>query len=113
MWLTRQISTSVGIEWGSRRTVGGPAAAGNVIRSNAGDGVYVQSGTGNRILQNCIYGNDGLGIDLGSNEVTPNDPGDGDEGANNLQNFPVVESAIGGGGNLTVGATINTEPIRM
>jgi titin len=75
-------------------TVGGTAAgAGNTIAYNGGDGVYVAFGTGNLIGPNSIHSNTGLGIDLGTDGVTPNDAGDGDSGANNLQNFPVLTSA--------------------
>ncbi|MDO8614379.1 MAG: hypothetical protein Q7T33_01405 [Dehalococcoidia bacterium] len=83
----------------SDNTIGGAAAgAGNVIAFNGGDGVAVWSGTGNAILANSIVANAGLGIELleVAFGVTPNDAGDGDPGANNLQNFPVLTGAIGG-----------------
>lgn len=47
----------------------------------------------NTIRRNAIFSNGGLGIDLGADGVTPNDPGDPDPGPNTLQNFPVVTSA--------------------
>ena len=37
--------------------------------------------------------NTGLGINLGTDGVTPNDSGDSDTGPNNLQNFPVIQVA--------------------
>ena len=40
--------------------------------------------------------------------VTPNDPGDGDTGANNLQNFPLIASAVSGGGATTIHGTLNS-----
>ncbi len=83
----------------SDNTIGGTAAgAGNVIAFNAADGVAVWSGAGNAILANSIFANAGLGIELleVAFGVTPNDAGDGDAGANNLQNFPVLTGAIGG-----------------
>lgn len=65
--------------------VGGTApGAGNVIAYNGGHGVVVigQLGEhhptlGNSILANSIFSNGGLGIDLGGNGVTDNDPADG------------------------------------
>ena len=72
--------------------IGGTAAgAGNIIAFNDSDGVAVENnGTiGNRIQRNSIRNNDNLGIDLADDGVTPNDGGDGDNGPNRLQNFPV------------------------
>ncbi|NND98773.1 MAG: DUF11 domain-containing protein, partial [Pirellulaceae bacterium] len=56
-------------------------------------GIEVLSGTGNVFLRNSIFDNPGLGIDLQSDGVTPNDLGDTDVGANNLQNYPMLTSA--------------------
>ena len=77
-------------------TIGGTTrTAGNRIAHNGGAGVSVAtSSTGNRVLSNQIFSNTGLGIDLGTSGVTPNDTDDPDTGANNLQNFPVVTSVI-------------------
>ncbi|HEY0430095.1 MAG TPA: Calx-beta domain-containing protein [Pyrinomonadaceae bacterium] len=83
----------------------------NVFRHNGGDGIYADSGTGNKIINNDIYLNDGLGIDLGTDGVTPNDAGDGDTGANNLQNFPVLTSALArSGGPTNVSGNLNSAP---
>ncbi len=47
----------------------------------------------NAINKNSIYANVNLGIDLEQPPgVSPNDPGDGDDGANTLRNFPVFSS---------------------
>jgi CSLREA domain-containing protein len=93
----------------SNNTIGGTAAgAGNVIAFNGADGVFVSSGTGNRIQRNSIFSNGGLGIDLGANGVTSNDPGDPDSGANRLQNFPVLQSIVVSGGNTTILGSIDS-----
>ena len=69
---------------------------------------------GNAILGNAIFANAGLGIELTNapnvRGVTPNDPRDPDDGANNLQNFPVLQSATSGGGTTTVKGTLNSNP---
>jgi parallel beta-helix repeat protein len=71
---------------------------------------------GNAILGNAIFANAGLGIELTNDPnvrgVTPNDPRDPDDGANNLQNFPVLQSATSGGGTTTVKGTLNSTPGR-
>ena len=84
--------------------VGGTASgAGNTIAFNGEDGVFVGSGTGQVVLGNSIFSNTGLGIDIGADGVTSNDAGDADTGANNLQNFPVLQSVqIAPGGALFV-----------
>lgn len=63
-----------------------------------------------RISANSIHDNGQLGIDLGDDGVTPNDPGDGDTGANGLQNFPVLDAAFGFNGNLTIYGHFNSVP---
>ena len=92
---------------GPNNTVGGGSGLGNVIAFNGDDGVEITSSgaTGNAIFANSIFSNgnmiNGLGIDLGVDGVTPNDPLDFDLGENNLQNFPVLTSAILNSGNNT------------
>ncbi len=82
---------------GTGTTVGGTAGAdSNQIANNGLAGVRVNSGTGHAVLRNAIFGNGGLGIDVGAGGVTPNDAGDVDTGANNLQNFPVLAGVPGG-----------------
>lgn len=67
----------------------------NTIAFNARAGIVIADGEsapsrGNRVWCNAIFGNGGLGIDLGGDGVTPNDVGDADDGPNALMNFPVV-----------------------
>ena len=57
---------------------------------------------------NSIYGNSGLGIDLGGNGVTGNDVGDMDGGPNNSQNFPVITAATIAGTNVELIGTFNS-----
>ncbi|MDR4481117.1 MAG: DUF4347 domain-containing protein [Nitrospira sp.] len=75
----------------------------NLIVGNAvGVSVTGAGTTGNAIQSNSIYGNTGLGIDLGTSGVTTNDGGDGDTGPNNLMNFPVIYSVVISGGNVII-----------
>ena len=82
-------------------------AAGTAPLPNSDDGIDVRGGaTGNWIYANSIGSNGGLGIDLEPDGVTPNDAGDSDTGANNLQNFPVVTSAVNAGSSTLVTGTL-------
>ncbi len=94
---------------GSNNTIGGSApGAGNIIAFNGDSGVQILTGTGNLIRSDSIHSNGGLGINLGADGVTPNDPMDADSGPNNLQNFPVLSSAINNGSSTTVRGTLNS-----
>src|SRR6185503_8057351 len=98
---------------------------GNVIAFNAGAGVFVypQGGTSPvrcTIRGNSIYSNhqnpafgEMLGIDLGENQsplggLTENDLGDADIGPNGLQNFPIITSAVPGGGSTAITGLLNS-----
>ena len=88
-------------------TIGGTSTGdGNTIAHNGGDGVLVSSGTDTAILGNSIFFNTGLGIDLSPGGVSPNDAGDVDSGANNLQNFPILTLATSG--STTIEGTLNS-----
>ena len=71
--------------------------------------VFFDVSTGNRILQNSIFSNAGLGIDL-DDGLSPNDPGHADLGPNNLQNKPAVASATTSGSTLTVQGNLDSTP---
>ena len=102
------------IDDSAKSTIGGTAAgAGNTIGFNGGDGIAIlygqdHYGTGNKILSNSIFSNAGLGIDLDNNGVTANDAGDGDVGANNRQNFPVLSVANNTGGSTGIAGSLNS-----
>lgn len=87
--------TCVGAEPGFTPCPAPPGESGfNRIVLNGAAGITVTTGTGNAMIGNEIADNAALGIDLGGDGVTANDgAGDGDGGANNLQNFPVLTSA--------------------
>ena len=79
-----------------------------------GGGVKIDDGctsiavSANSMYENGIYGE--LGIDLSDDGTTPNDPGDGDSGANTLINFPVLDGFATAGGNTYISGTLNSTP---
>ena len=94
---------------GHDNLIGGtePGSA-NIIAFN-GQGVAVADepfNVGNAILSNVMFENEGLGIDLGDDGVTPNDPGDTDVGANYLLNAPILNFAEDRETNTSVGVIV-------
>ncbi|MCP4634185.1 MAG: hypothetical protein GY855_14770, partial [candidate division Zixibacteria bacterium] len=73
------------------------------------DGVDNNNCDYNRISQNSIYDNGGLGIDLNDDGVTLNDPGDPDFFANEELNFPVILTATFNAGTTTITGTIDID----
>ena len=68
----------------------------NIITSNQGAGVRIKSGTGNRISVNSIYNNASLGIDLDAAGPGTNSHCNAtSNGANLLQNYPVLSAGTG------------------
>ena len=102
----------VSIRNASNNVIGGDTAVeGNTIAFNSAgisiidntSGVTAESDN-NTIRANRIYDNAGLGIDLGSDGVTDNDPGDVDGSPNDFQNFPVLQAAVVGQTTRVVGS---------
>jgi len=98
-------------------SIGGSVFAdANVIAYNTkfgvgvGDAITDSLAVGNDVRLNSIYGNGGLGIDLGSNGITPNSMGGPNSGPNDLQNFPYLSSATSNGANTTVQGLLNSTP---
>jgi hypothetical protein len=91
-------------------TIGGTAAGeGNLIAYNGAHGVAV-SGRYKTVVGNAMHSNGGLGITLNPQlgSPVPNDDGDADTGANNLQNSPVIASAQTSNGVTVIAGTLNT-----
>ncbi len=94
-------------------TLGSPApGAANLIANNGGMGVRMATtilGTPaqNPLRGNRIFNNGDIGIDLGGDGPDINDPGDGDTGENEHQNYPVLLSATDSG---TITGTLNSVP---
>lgn len=97
-------------------SIGGSVPAdGNLIAYNTGDGIIVGAHASDSttvlddIRLNSIYGNGGLGIDLGNTGVTtPNSSGGPHTGPNDFQNFPVLASAVSSGSTTTVLGGLNS-----
>lgn len=94
-----------------------------IIAFNGGNGVTIgtspQDTTINvRVTGDSIHSNDGLGIDLGNDGVTPNAPGGPHTGPNQLQNTPVIDWAriypgVASGGSIGVSGTLDSTPNTM
>lgn len=98
VWLLTTATNFIGVPEESQGGEPDPQN-GNIIAFNAGDGVrvdtkgFVATDIGIPILDNTIFSNGSLGIDLAyftdlPSGVTPNDPGDADSGPNGLVNYP-------------------------
>ncbi len=92
--------------------VGGPRALeANVIANNTLGGIgLVSIASTIRIQQNAIFSNGGLGIDLGQDGVTPNQPANPGDGANGGQNHPVITGASVSAGQTTIAGTLHSAP---
>jgi hypothetical protein len=110
-------SGGIFINGGNNTTIGGTqSGAGNIIAYNGSYGIVIfgspgaspVNGLGNSIRGNSIFANARLGIDLRGDGVTPNDLNDADQGSNNLQNFPVINSFNSAGGQTTIQGSLNS-----
>lgn len=84
----------------------------NAILRNGGSGIVVQSGTGNHLWDNSLLWNEGMAIDLGDDGPTTNDAGDGDSGANGLQNFPLLGDVMQGTNETRIAFALDSTPQR-
>jgi hypothetical protein len=98
---------------GSNIVIGGIGTGeGNLIAYNQFWGISLaETSTGVRIRGNSIHSNQGPGIGLTfPDPAHANDLGDADAGANNLQNFPVLESVSSDGSTTNVDGSLNSAP---
>jgi hypothetical protein len=99
-------------------TIGGTLPGeGNTIANSELTGLRIDSQIKKaRISGNSLHDNGALGIDLlvgtGQTGNTPNDSGDLDDGANALQNYPVLTQARAGAGTTTIVGTLDTRASR-
>lgn len=126
--------TGITIGWNSfDNLIGGTGVGeGNIIANSTAMGVNIQDLIGfgiaspinNTIIGNSIYGNGGIGIDLtGATApfspsdinvgVTPNDAGDPDDSSNHYINFPIINSATKGTGQVTVNYDLDINPAEV
>ncbi len=86
--------------------------AGNTIAFNGKNGFSASADAGNNniIDPNSIFGNTLLGIDIGDDGHTPNDPLDADTGPNKLQNYPEIVSKEIVNEELIIGFKVDSAP---
>lgn len=81
---------------------------GNIVRNNTRNGITVSQTTRAAVIGNRVYDNGQIGIDLANDGVTANDAGDGDGGANDKLNFPVITAVnVRGPNELTYNFTLD------
>ncbi|HLF14062.1 MAG TPA: T9SS type A sorting domain-containing protein [Bacteroidota bacterium] len=89
---------------------GADEADANIIAFHQLPGIAIKAGRGIAVMRNSIFGNRGLGIDLGNDGPTLNDSADVDSGANGLQNFPRITWLDPAGGSTTVKGHLRSLP---
>ena len=92
-------------------TVGGETSdLGNVIAYCKGAGIYDSTGSHNLFRNNSLFENVSYGIDLAPHGITPNDSLDADIGANERQNFPIIDSVAYSPTSMHVRGKLNAHP---
>ncbi len=94
---------------GSNNIIGG-TGAGNVISGNGGVGIKFRGGSGNLVLENSIYANTGIGIDLNADGISMNNGTTNSTLPNYEMDFPVFTSAILNGTTLTFEGYVGSAP---
>lgn len=91
---------------------GSSSATRNLVTASESAGFRIGSGALGVMAfgVNRIFGNGGLGIDLGADGVTLNDEGDEDTGPNGRQNFPELTFAVVTPGNLSLEGSLESQP---
>ncbi len=83
----------------------------NIIANGSAGGISIpDANAGSLVSANRMFKNDGLGIDLGEDGVTPNDDMDPDPGPNSLQNYPIITKAKRGQTTTKIKGTLNSAP---
>ena len=88
----------------------------NIIAFNENNGVNIPEppqdlpATKITLLNNLVYSNHSLGINLGAEGVAENDPLDKDAGANDSQNYPMLDAASLAAGVLTINGKFHSTP---
>ncbi len=97
---------------GATKIGGQEPNAGNTIAFNGKNGILAAADAGNNniIDPNRIFGNTEMGIDIGEDGHTPNDPLDADTGPNNLQNYPEIVSKEIVSDELIIGFKVDSAP---
>ncbi len=89
-------------------------ALGNLIAFNTKGVIVGDSATdlsvGDAIINNSIYSNTLIGIDLANNGPTPNHATSPSVGPNDFQNFPIITSLALSGSGLVISWTLNSVP---
>jgi hypothetical protein len=99
-----------GIDVGGSASVAARSIEFNSIHGNFQAGIRVRDAARHTIRRNSIGRNGGLGIDLAGDGVTLNDPGDGDGGPNQRQNYPLLTGFTASGTQLSIRGTLNSAP---